>query len=169
MTLRLAHIVAACAEAWEVQPREIRNSRRSPALIEARWAVALLAREMTDASFTRIGLALGDKDHSSAFHGASRMEQRLAESESAAIRFAAARTALIVIQKAGLAHLLDAIDAVAVARRIEARPERFAAMATTNEITAMAQWIVEMAGPSDAPAPEFPSAATRTTETSHAA
>lgn len=173
MTLKLAHIVAACAEAWNLHPRDLRSARRTPQIVEARWAVALLARNLTEASFPKIGAALGDQDHSSVVHGARRMEERLAEDEAAGIRFSAAHAALLVIEKAGLAHLLDAIDAVAVARRIEAKPERYAAMATANEITAMAQWIVDMAGPDDGVAPALPLAKSEHTqtepETDHAA
>jgi hypothetical protein len=167
MTLKLAHIVAAVAEAWNLHPRDLRSNRRTPVLAEARGAVALLARQLTDASYPMIGQALDGKDHTGVISARKRMEEALAEGGDAAIRFTAAHTALLVVEKAGLAHLLDAIDAVAVARRIEAKPERYAAMATANEITAMAQWIVDMAGSDDGAAPAIPLITTQT-ETEHA-
>lgn len=142
--LKLAHIVAAVAEAWSISPRDVRSKMSTPVIVEARHAVAKLARMLTRNSYQEIGRAL-DQDHTTALAGARRMGVILAESGDAAVRFAAAHAALLVVERAGLAHLLDAIDAVAVARRIEARPERFAAMATAHEVTAMAQWIVENA------------------------
>lgn len=167
MTLKLAHIAAAVAEAWSIAPRDLRRETRTPVTVEARWAFARLAREMTDASYPAIGRALG-QHHTSAMNGAASMEARLVESDTARLRFEGARGALLILERAGLAHLLGSLDAVAIARRIEAQPERHAAMATVHEITAMAQHIVEWAGPADAPVPEFPKATTQQ-ETDHAA
>jgi hypothetical protein len=169
-TLKIAHVMAAVAHAWEIEPRQLKSQSRVDRIVEARFAVAHLARRLTAASFPMIGKALGQADHSTAHYGAARMAERLSQSEEARLRYQAAELALQIVERAGLAHLLDAIDAVAVARRIEARPERYAAMATAHEITAMAQWIVDMAGPDDAPTPAFPTtSADPTTETDHAA
>lgn len=153
MTVRLAHIAAAVAEAWSIHPRDLRRESRAPAFVEARWAFARLARMLTEASFPEIGRAIG-VHHTTAMSGAEAMETRLQDSEAARLRFEAARGALLILERAGLAHLLDALDAVAIARRIQARPERYAAMATAHEITAMAQWIAEAASNFTEPSPE---------------
>jgi hypothetical protein len=169
-SLKIAHVMAAVAEAWGVTTRELRSFRRTNDLIEARFAVCALSRLLTEASYPMIGRALGDRDHGSIMSGARRMEALIASSETARIRYEAAYTALLVVEKAGLAHLLGSIDPVEVAHRIDGRPERYAAMATAHEITAMARWIVEMAGPADAPDPEFQRTASQhDQETDHAA
>jgi chromosomal replication initiator protein len=170
-TLKVAHCVAAAAEAFAVSPADIRSTRTGKTATRPRFAAIGLACEMTEASYAVIGRAVGARDHTSIMNARDRCAELRVTDRDFALAYEAARTALTILERAGLAHLLDTIDAVAVARRIEAQPTRYAAMATAHEITAMAQWIVDMAGPDDAPTPAFPAttSADPTTETDHAA
>lgn len=67
---------AACA-AWDVTLPQLLSERRDAALVEARQAAWLLARELTTASLPAIGRAFR-RDHSTVLHGLRRAAARLA-------------------------------------------------------------------------------------------
>lgn len=130
-------IMQCCAEAFDVSLRELRSLRRRDAIVQARQAVYLLARELTDQSFPQIGRALG-RDHSSIIHGAGVARELIRTNPAFAERVDAARAAILVLARSELARAFDDPDAVACAERICADPLGQATRASVNDITALA-------------------------------
>ncbi|MCO4053432.1 MAG: hypothetical protein HEQ16_05155 [Bosea sp.] len=147
--ITVAHIMSVAAEVWGVSVSDIQSTRRAQPIVEARFATAGLARELTTASYTIIGRALCDLDHTRALHGASRAAELVASDPAFALRYETARMTLSIMERASLTHLIESVDPVAVARRIDEAPRRAAMLATDAEIAAMAALIVKTFGPDD--------------------
>jgi len=64
----LSEIITAVCRELKLKPAEVKSKSRRRTLALARGAVTLLARELTDASFTAIGQALGGRDHTTAMN-----------------------------------------------------------------------------------------------------
>lgn len=74
----IAEITKAVARQFGLHPRDLRSKSRRASLVEARHLAILIARELTGASFARIGKALGGRDPKTVRHGCLAASDRLA-------------------------------------------------------------------------------------------
>jgi hypothetical protein len=151
--LKVSHIIAVVAGEFGTTAMALCSDKVQRQLIQARRAVALLACELTGASYPVIGRALGGRDHTTILTAHRAAQAALAVDPDFALQIEALRQALLIIQRANLLNILDQVDPVAAARRIDANPERLAAQATALEIAAMARLIVGLCGRDDDPIP----------------
>ena len=87
-------IIECVSGAFGVSARDIVSPRRSAECLQARWAVYLLARELTTKSYPAIGRAIGDRDHSTVLEGVRRAQKCAEESEAFRELVAASRAAI---------------------------------------------------------------------------
>lgn len=87
-------IIECVSGAFGVSARDIVSPRRSAECLQARWAVYLLARELTTKSYPAIGRAIGDRDHSTVLEGVRRAQKCAEESEAFRDLVGAARAAI---------------------------------------------------------------------------
>lgn len=80
--VRVADILQAVAEQFDVRELDILSERRNRRFIIARHVCMFLARELTVRSLQEIGTLLGRKDHSSVFHGIKNVEKWVADGSS---------------------------------------------------------------------------------------
>jgi hypothetical protein len=149
----VAQIVAVVAAVTDVTEAQILGDQRQTPIVRARWMAMLLAAEEGGASLPVIGRAMASREPSNV-HYAVEAARALAASDAAyAEEVLTARALVRRLAEVGVLRLIRAVDPVEVARIVMAAPERQAMACSTREITAMAAWIVSMAGPDDAPAP----------------
>lgn len=70
-------IVKAVAKHFRVTVRELTGASRRQSVVQARAACVYLIRTLLEPSFQRIGLLLGDRDHTTVLHAFRRAEQFL--------------------------------------------------------------------------------------------
>lgn len=68
-------IIQICAEALDVNPKDILSSKRKPKLVRARQLSMFLCRELLGHSYPTIGQHFGGKDHSSVIHAVRKMKE----------------------------------------------------------------------------------------------
>lgn len=129
-----------------ISRRDLVSKRKPEKTVRARLAVYWLARELTGLTSGQIGLALGDRDHSTILHGMVRADElRAADAEFRHVSDALHAT-LSGLHRAGIMHLIGSADPVATSRRILAAPDREAVRVPVSEIVAMAELIIELTG-----------------------
>lgn len=90
----LDSIVVACAEAFDLTPKNLKSQSRLAAYARARFAYYLLARELTRCGGEKIGRAVHRGDHTTVLHGLRRASQMERRDPDFAARLAAARELL---------------------------------------------------------------------------
>lgn len=137
-------IFSAVETASGVAKSEILSDRQSSRESVARFTVWWLARRFTEMSIRDIGRAT-NRDEASVHHGL----RRVADLRQSDPVFLAGTDALVaaltVIERQNLS-LRPAIDPIAVATRIAARPEREAVRVSTEDIIAMARELIALHG-----------------------
>lgn len=86
-------IVAAACMIFSVTAQEVTSRRRSERIARARYAIALVATELTPMSTTEIGRLL-DRDHSTIAHGIRRGGELVRSDETFALRLRMVREAV---------------------------------------------------------------------------
>lgn len=76
--LTIEKIIDTVAEAYRVEPSEIRSSKRSQDLALPRHIAMYIAHEVMQMSFPRIGQSFGNRKHTSAIYAHSRIKELLA-------------------------------------------------------------------------------------------
>lgn len=74
----ISFIIKCAADFFEVSAFDIKSERRQPPIVRARQAVCWVAKTITMASYPKIGMALGGRDHSTAHHAVHETERRRA-------------------------------------------------------------------------------------------
>lgn len=77
----VAFIIKCAAEFFEISVGDIKSERRQPPIVRARQSVCWAAKTITLASYPKIGMALGGRDHSTAHHAVQETERRRASSD----------------------------------------------------------------------------------------
>lgn len=131
-------ILECVAATFDLTPIALRSARRSQALVEARAAACLLARDLTGQSYPQIGRVLGMRDHTTIMHAITIAERRCAADRAFAEKVAAVRVAVVTIARSELSRLLNDPDPVATAERLFDDPIREAARVSILETMAMA-------------------------------
>lgn len=152
--LTVEQVRRVVCEVWGVTVRDLRSDVRQAELVRPRFALAWLARRHTEANYPTIA-RLMRRDHQTIMHAESRAAELLATDAAFAEQVAAAEITIAALHRLALIQALDGVDVVAVARRIDASPNRNAAAASVAEIAAMAAWIVDAVGCAE-PLPHSP-------------
>jgi chromosomal replication initiator protein len=90
----LKDIVTVVCREFRVKATDLKSKSRRRSLALARGAVALLARELTDASFNRIGAALGGRDHTTVMNAVRSLQKHCETDKTLKSSVAAARCTL---------------------------------------------------------------------------
>jgi hypothetical protein len=91
----LARILRAVAQEFATPTSVIRSDSRLQSAVVPRQVVALLARELTNTSTSKIGLLLGHRDHSTIIHSIRAMAARIAADPKLAARVQRLRDTLL--------------------------------------------------------------------------
>jgi len=156
LPVSLGQIIAAVEVASGLTRREILSDRRAPELIAARFTLFWLASKLTTLSTIRIGDATR-RDPSTVWHAIQRAEEERARDPEFRAATDALFTTLLELERAGHLNLAAAVDPIATARRVLARPEREAVRVSTAEIIALCRVVVDAADQGDVPPPFEPS------------
>lgn len=76
-SISLEHIIAITAHASSLTPAELRGKRRTARINTARQIAMYLARELTEYSLPKIGIAFGGRSHTTILHGANKIQHEL--------------------------------------------------------------------------------------------
>jgi chromosomal replication initiator protein len=74
-------IISTVALFYEFSDEELRGSRRTKDVALARQVAMYLAREGTDSPLSRIGSALGGRDHTTVMHGHDKIALQIEEDD----------------------------------------------------------------------------------------
>jgi chromosomal replication initiator protein len=74
-------IVATVADFYRFEQDDLRGSRRTKDLALARQVAMYLSREETTSSLAQIGMALGNRDHTTVLHGHDKIARRIEEDD----------------------------------------------------------------------------------------
>lgn len=77
-------IIRVVASYYNISPEDIKGTRRNREITVPRQIAMYLCREMTDCSMSRIGDAMGGRDHTTILHGCDKISEDLRNSESLA-------------------------------------------------------------------------------------
>lgn len=69
--------VDVVCEAWGVSRAQVYADVRYPRVVEARWVIWYICRQVTPLSYPELGVEFG-KDHTTVLHGVQKITQRLA-------------------------------------------------------------------------------------------
>ncbi|MCP4758542.1 MAG: ATP-binding protein [Planctomycetes bacterium] len=78
-------LVEATCSIMGISTEELRGTGRPKRVVAARGLIAVLARDLTSASYPEIAIAMGRKTHSSVHAGAQRMRQNLGDDKEVSI------------------------------------------------------------------------------------
>jgi chromosomal replication initiator protein len=65
------------AEKYHLTPNDLKGKKRSAGIVRPRQIAMYLCREITDYSFTEIGQAFGDRDHTTVIHSHKKIEEEI--------------------------------------------------------------------------------------------
>ena len=143
-------IVEAASAAFDVSPMMMLSASRRQSFVRARDAAALLATELTLHSSPSIGRHLGERDHSTILQSIERAQALCGTDHEFAAKVNAARIAVLAIARSSIGQHFASIDAIAVAERICADPDRQAMRISTGEVIALANRLLDMSDVSGA-------------------
>jgi len=83
-TLTCEDVMRVVASYYNVTPEDLKGPRRNREITVPRQISMYLCREMTDCSMSRIGDAMGGRDHTTVLHGCDKVAEDLRTSESLA-------------------------------------------------------------------------------------
>jgi chromosomal replication initiation ATPase DnaA len=81
---RFGEIIDAVCEYYEITKNDVLSSRRTGDLVMPRQIICYLGRHLTGMSFPQMGRRLGGRDHTTALHGANKIQRMLADNETLA-------------------------------------------------------------------------------------
>lgn len=76
-TPSIHEIVSAVSEVSGVEADRIEGNTRTPDVVQPRFAVCFLARDLTSHSFPSIGTKFGYRDHTTIIHGVKRAKEMI--------------------------------------------------------------------------------------------
>jgi chromosomal replication initiator protein len=79
--LSIEEIIDGVARFYHLQPDDLRGARRTKDLALARQVAMYLAREATTSSLVHIGVALGNRDHTTVMHGHDKIDREIEEDD----------------------------------------------------------------------------------------
>lgn len=79
VVLKLNAVKDAVCQFYKVSAREIISERRNMEIIWPRQVAYYLCRELTPASYPRIGQFFGGRDHTTVIHGVRKVEKKIGE------------------------------------------------------------------------------------------
>jgi chromosomal replication initiator protein len=77
VTITLDKIIESVAQHYNVEPSEVRSSKRSPDLALPRHIAMYIAHDLIQVSFPRIGQAFSNRKHTSAMYAHSRIKEAI--------------------------------------------------------------------------------------------
>lgn len=141
LTIATVADVTACA--YGVTIRDMKSPRRPEPLITARHVAMYLAMRHTGCSSSGLGRWFGRRDHTTVLHAVKRITWRLDWDSELAVHVATIDDALRAIAQERLRLVAASIDPLALARRLACASERTLLHTSTDEITALAQRVIE--------------------------
>jgi len=72
-------IIESCAKYFRLKPEDIKSSKRTKELANARQIAMYLCRELTDLSLSKIAQDFGNKDHTTIMYGIKKIEKAIQE------------------------------------------------------------------------------------------
>jgi len=93
-------IIRGVARFYHLEPEDLTGARRTKDLALARQVAMYLAREETSTSLVLIGMALGNRDHTTVMHGHDKIEHDIEEDDKLRREVLAIKTALYNTQPA---------------------------------------------------------------------
>jgi hypothetical protein len=94
----VVRILVAVADEFNIPPHVIKSGARTKDVVVPRQVVALLAKELTNASNQMIGIVLGHRDHSTIMHAAWIIKTRMAGNPTLAHRVERLRATLLEME-----------------------------------------------------------------------
>ena len=76
--VKIADVMSTVADAHDMTVDQLKSKRRTQDLARARQIAMYLARELTDASLNQIGMAFGNRDHSTVSHAHKKIKADMA-------------------------------------------------------------------------------------------
>jgi chromosomal replication initiator protein len=137
-------ILQATSVVFGISVLEMRSPRRSEAIIRARFAACMLARDLTDQSYPQLGRSIGMRDHTTILKAVRRAEEMCASDPEFRQRFEEAKAAILFVAGTKLADLLCDDDAIEIATRIIDAPNSAPVRVSTREIIAMAVRLITL-------------------------
>lgn len=84
-SLTCEDIIRAVAAYYNLTPDDLKGTRRNREITIPRQIAMYLCRELTDCSMSRIGDAMGGRDHTTVLHGCDKISEDLRTSESLSV------------------------------------------------------------------------------------
>lgn len=137
-------ILQATSVVFGISVLEMRSPRRSEAIVRARFAACLLARELTDQSYPQLGRSIGMRDHTTIQKAVGRAEDMHASDAQFRQHYEEAKAAILFVAGTKLADLLCDDDAIEIATRIIDHPNTAPVRVSTREIIAMAVRLITL-------------------------
>lgn len=137
-------IINAACVSFGVSRSDMFSFERFEEVVRAKAAVYWLARKMTTLNLTEIASALGKKDHSTAYAGASRAEVLREQDTSFRVVTDTLLATLMQLQDAGILAISASIDPLAVALRVCRAPQYEAVRVSTFEIISICQRLIDL-------------------------
>lgn len=131
-------IMECVAAAFEVPVKDILSHRKTATILSARYAVYLLAKELTSKSVIAIGNEIGGRDHKTICVGASSAEAMLRHNEPFRTLVDASREAVRAIASSSLSDSFEDADALAIAEITLADPTFVSMRITPTELKSLA-------------------------------
>jgi chromosomal replication initiator protein len=79
--LSIEEIIHGVARFYNLEPDDLTGARRTKDLALSRQVAMYLAREETSSSLVHIGMALGNRDHTTVMHGHDKIEREIEEDD----------------------------------------------------------------------------------------